>query len=59
MTTMIAKMTASKIAFEIAMGNDVQKYVRVVNNFYKVRQITEQERDDLLELIDSAKDLEE
>lgn len=59
MTTMIAKMTASKIAFEIAMGNDVQKYVRVVNNFYRVRQITEQERDDLLELIDSAKDLEE
>lgn len=57
--TTIAKMTASKIAFEIAMGNDVQKYVRVVNNFYRVKQITEQERDDLLELIDSAKDLEE
>lgn len=56
---MIAKMTASKIAFEISMGNDVQKYVRVVNNFYRVKQITEQERDDLLELIDSAKDLEE
>ena len=55
----IAKLTASKIAFEITMGNDVQKYVRVVNNFYKVKQITEKERDDLLALIDSAKDLEE
>ena len=59
MTTMIAKLTASKIAFEIAMGNDVQKYIRVVNNFYKVKQITEKERNDLLALIDSAKDLEE
>ena len=57
--SMIYKLTASKIAFEIAMGNDVQKYVRVVNNFYKVKQITEEERDDLLELIDSARDLEE
>ena len=57
--SMIAKLTASKIAFEISMGNDVQKYVRVVNNFYKVKQITEKERDDLLALIDSAKDLEE
>ena len=57
--SIIAKLTASKIAFEIAMGNDVQKYVRVVNNFYKVKQITEKERDDLLALIDSAKDLEE
>ena len=57
--SMIAKLTASKIAFEIAMGNDVQKYVRVVNNFYKVKQITAEERDGLLELIDSAKDLEE
>ena len=57
--SMIAKLTASKIAFEIAMGNDVQKYIRVVNNFYKVKQITEEERDDLLELIDSARDLEE
>ena len=55
----IAKLTANKIAFEIAMGNDVQRYVRVVNNFYKVKQITEEERDDLLELIDSAKDLEQ
>ena len=57
--SMIAKLTASKIAFEIAMGNDVQKYIRGVNNFYKVKQITEEERDDLLELIDSARDLEE
>ena len=57
--SMIAKLTASKISFEIAMGNDVQKYVRVVNNFYKVKQITEKERNDLLALIDSAKDLEE
>ena len=55
----IAKLTANKIAFDIAMGNDVQKYIRVVNNFYKVKQITEEERDDLLELIDSAKDLEQ
>lgn len=55
----IAKLTANKIAFEIAMGNDVQKYARVVNNFYKVKQITEKERDDLLALIDSAKDLQE
>ena len=55
----IAKLTANKIAFEIAMGNDVQKYVRVVNNFYRVKQITEKERDDLLALIDSAKDLQE
>ena len=47
----IAKLTANKIAFDIAMGNDVQKYIRVVNNFYKVKQITEEERDDLLSLI--------
>ena len=55
----IAKLTANKIAFDITMGNDVQKYIRVVNNFYKVRQISEEERNDLLELIDSAKDLEQ
>ena len=57
--SMIAKLTANKIAFDIAMGNNVQKYIRVVNNFYKVKQITAEERDDLLELIDSAKDLEQ
>ena len=55
----IAKLTANKIAFDITMGNDVQKYIRVVNNFYKVKQISEEERNDLLELIDSAKDLEQ
>ena len=55
----IAKLTANKIAFDIAMGNNVQKYVRVVNNFYKIKQITAEERNDLLELIDSAKDLEQ
>ena len=57
--SMIYKLTASKIAFEIAMGNDVQTYARVVNNLYQVKQLNEKERDDLLALIDSAKDLEE
>ena len=47
----IAKLTANKIAFDIAMGNDVQKYIRVVNNFYKAKQLTEKERDELLSLI--------
>lgn len=41
------------------MGNDVEKYRTIVNNYYRVKQITLAERDSLLELIDNAYVVEE
>ena len=53
------KMTLNKINYEISMGNDVEKYRTIVNNYYRVKQITLAERDSLLELIDNAYVVEE
>ena len=55
----IYKMTLNKINYEISMGNDVEKYRTIVNNYYRVKQITLAERDSLLELIDNAYVVEE
>jgi L-arabinose isomerase len=49
----------NKINYEISMGNDVEKYRTIVNNYYRVKQITLAERDSLLELIDNAYVVEE
>ena len=59
MASNIYKMTLNKINYEISMGNDVEKYRTIVNNYYRVRQITLAERDSLLELIDNAYVVEE
>ena len=53
------QMTLNKINYEISMGNDVEKYRTIVNNYYRVKQITLAERDSLLELIDNAYVVEE
>ena len=59
MASNIYKMTVNKITYEISMGNDVEKYRTIVNNYYRVKQITLAERDSLLELIDNAYVVEE
>ena len=59
MASNIYKMTLNKINYEISMGNDVEKYRTIVNNYYRVKQITLAERDSLLELIDNAYAVEE
>ena len=59
MASNIYKMTLNKINYEISMGNDVEKYHTIVNNYYRVKQITLAERDSLLELIDNAYVVEE
>ena len=59
MVSNIYKMTLNKINYEISMGNDVEKYRTIVNNYYRVKQITLAERDSLLELIDNAYVVEE
>lgn len=59
MASNIYKMTLNKINYEISMGNDVEKYRTIVNNYYRVKQITLAERDSLLELIDNAHVVEE
>ena len=59
MASNIYKMTLNKINYEISMGNDVKKYRTIVNNYYRVKQITLAERDSLLELIDNAYVVEE
>ena len=59
MASNVYKMTLNKINYEISMGNDVEKYRTIVNNYYRVKQITLAERDSLLELIDNAYVVEE
>ena len=59
MASNIYKMTLNKINYEISMGNDVEKYRTIVNNYYRVKQITLAERDSLLELIANAHVVEE
>ena len=59
MASNIYKMKLNKINYEISMGNDVEKYRTIVNNYYRVKQITLAERDSLLELIDNAYVVEE
>ena len=59
MASNIYKMTLNKINYEISMGNDVEKYRTIVNNYYRVKQITLAERDSLLELIDNGYAVEE
>ena len=59
MASNIYKMTLNKINYEISMGNDVEKYRTIVNNYYRVKQITLAERDSLLELIDNTYVVEE
>ena len=59
MASNIYQMTLNKINYEISMGNDVEKYRTIVNNYYRVKQITLAERDSLLELIDNAHVVEE
>ena len=59
MASNIYKMTLNKLNYEISMGNDVEKYRTIVNNYYRVKQITLAERDSLLELIDNAYVVEE
>ena len=59
MASNIYQMTVNKINYEISMGNDVEKYRTIVNNYYRVKQITLAERDSLLELIDNAYVVEE
>ena len=59
MASNIYKMTLNKINYEISMGNDVEKYRKIVNNYYRVKQITLAERDSLLELIDNVYVVEE
>ena len=54
MASNMYKMTLNKSNYEISMGNDVEKYRTIVNNYYRVKQITLAERDSLLELIDNA-----
>ena len=59
MASNIYQMTVNKITYEISMRNDVEKYRTIVNNYYRVKQITLAERDSLLELIDNAYVVEE
>lgn len=59
MASNIYQMTLNKINYEISMGNDVEKYRTIINNYYRVKQITLAERDSLLELIDNAYVVEE
>lgn len=59
MASNIYQMTLNKINYEISMGNDIEKYRTIVNNYYRVKQITLAERDSLLELIDNAYVVEE
>jgi hypothetical protein len=59
MASNIYQMTLNKINYEISMGNDVEKYRTIVNNYYRVKQITLAERDSLLELIDNVYVVEE
>ena len=59
MASNIYQMTLNKINYEISVGNDVEKYRTIVNNYYRVKQITLAERDSLLELIDNAYVVEE
>jgi L-arabinose isomerase len=59
MASNIYQMTVNKITYEISMGSDVEKYRTIVNNYYRVKQITLAERDSLLELIDNAYVVEE
>ena len=59
MASNIYQMTLNKINYEISMGNDVEKYRTIVNNYYRVKQITLAERDSLLGLIDNAYVVEE
>ena len=59
MASNIYQMTLNKINYEISMGNDVEKYRTIVNNYYRVKQITLAERDSLLELTDNAYVVEE
>lgn len=59
MASNIYQMTLNKINYEISMGSDVEKYRKIVNNYYRVKQITLAERDSLLELIDNAYVVEE
>ena len=59
MASNVYKMTLKKLNYEISMGNDVEKYRTIVNNYYRVKQITLAERDSLLELIDNAYVVEE
>ena len=49
--TTIYKMTYNKIVFDKKAGKDLEKYVVIVNNLYKAKQLTEKERDELLGLI--------
>ena len=49
--TAIYKMTYNKIMFDKNEGRDLKKYVVIVNNLYKAKQLTEKERDELLSLI--------
>ena len=49
--TAIYKMTYNKIMFDKNAGRDLEKYVVIVNNLYKAKQLTEKERDELLSLI--------
>ena len=44
-------MTYNKIMFDKNAGRDLKKYVTIVNNLYKAKQLTEKERDELLSLI--------
>ena len=49
--TAIYKMTYNKIMFDKNAGRNLEKYVVIVNNLYKAKQLTEKERDELLSLI--------
>ena len=49
--TAIYKMAYNKIVFDKNAGKDLGKYVVIVNNLYKAKQLTEKERDELLSLI--------
>ena len=59
MASNIYQMTVNKINYEISMGNDVEKYRTIVNNYYRVKQITLAERDSGLGLIDNGYVVEE
>lgn len=47
----IYKMTYNKIMFDKKVGRNLKKYVVIVNNLYKAKQLTEEERDELLGLV--------
>ena len=49
--TAIYKMTYNKIMFDKNAGRDLEKYVTIVNNLHKAKQLTKEERDELLNLI--------